>query len=120
VLLYRDSNRITREAVQNPVHSVAVSGPQERSPENEPAVSPAIANDTAVLSGLKVPPRGVEKTRFNAGETYSEGPSDVKSDVSDAIGTSDRLEELARQLAALPPEAVAALRALFGSQPREP
>jgi hypothetical protein len=44
----------------NPVHSVAVPDLQEPSPENESAVSPAFAGDTAVLSGLRVPPRGVE------------------------------------------------------------
>jgi hypothetical protein len=44
----------------NPVHSVAVPDLQEPSPENESAVSPAIARDTAVLAGLRVPPRGVE------------------------------------------------------------
>ena len=61
-LMVRDSDyeRVTTEAVQNPVQSVAAPDRQEPSLEKEPAVSPAIARDTAVLSGLKVPPRGVE------------------------------------------------------------
>ena len=40
--------------------SALITAAQTWSPENEPAVSPAIARDTAVLSDLKVPPRGVE------------------------------------------------------------
>jgi hypothetical protein len=52
--------RVTTEAVQNRVQSVAAPDRQEPSLEKESAVSPARARDTAVLSGLKVPPRGVE------------------------------------------------------------
>ena len=61
-LMVRDSDyeRVTREAVQNPVQSVAAPDRQEPSLEKESAVSPAFTRDTAVLSGRKVPPRGVE------------------------------------------------------------
>ena len=52
--------RATTEAVQIPVQSVAAPDRQEPALEKETAVSPAIAGDTAVLPGLKVPPRGVE------------------------------------------------------------
>ena len=57
-LMVRDSDyeRVTTEAVQNPVQSVAAPDRQEPSLEKESAVSPAFARDTAD----KVPPRGVE------------------------------------------------------------
>jgi len=51
-----DFDRAARKAVQNPVHSDAVSGLQTPSDENETAVLPAFANNTAV----EIPPRGVE------------------------------------------------------------
>ena len=44
------------EAVQKAVQSATAANRQQPSPEKEPAVSPAIARDTAV----QVPPRGVE------------------------------------------------------------
>jgi len=51
-----DFDRAAGKAVQNPVHSDAVSGLQTPSDENETAVLPAFANNTAV----EIPPRGVE------------------------------------------------------------
>ena len=52
----RVTSGATEKAVQNPVHSDAVSDHQTPSLENESAVSPAFAKDTAV----QIPPRGVE------------------------------------------------------------
>jgi hypothetical protein len=97
----RDSNRITREAVQNPVHSVAVSGPQERSPENEPAVSPAIANNTAV----QIPPRGVEQPPDSGRETRNSPAPGTES----GTPAADPLPELLALVVELPPEAAALL-----------
>ena len=51
-----DFARAAEKAVQNPVHSAAVSGLQWPSDEKETAVSPAFTSDTA----FSVPPRGVE------------------------------------------------------------
>jgi hypothetical protein len=51
-----DYERAAEKAVQNPVHSSAVTGRQSPSQEKETAVSPAFARDTAV----SIPPRGVE------------------------------------------------------------
>jgi integrase len=51
-----DYERAAEKALQNPVHSSAVTGRQGPSLEKETAVSPAFAKDTAV----QIPPRGVE------------------------------------------------------------
>jgi len=80
-LMVRDSDyeRVTSEAVQNPVHSVAVPDLQEPSLEKETAVSPAIARDTAD----KVPPRGVEETPYHAGKPGADDHGDTISDTGD-------------------------------------
>jgi len=89
--------------------------------ETQTAVSPAFARDTAVPSGLRVPPRGVEEHRFDSEKWPSGTGTDVKSDVGRAespqSGHSPSADvlKLAEQLAKMPPEALAALRALFGS-----
>lgn len=115
-------NRFTRaapKAVLNPLHAGAVRGASP-CPRKKTAVSPANAKDTAVW----IPPRGVEETRFSSRIPTVEGGGDVKSDVN-AGGTLGHeppalppdILKLAAQLASLPPETLAALRALFGDRP---
>ena len=57
-----DFDRAAGKATLKATLSALVTAAQAWSGEKETAVSPAIARDTAVLSGLKVPPRGVEGT----------------------------------------------------------
>jgi hypothetical protein len=47
-------------AVGKAIRSALINAAQAWSPETRTAVSPAFTRDTAVPSGLKVPPRGVE------------------------------------------------------------
>ena len=60
-----DFDRAAGKATLKATLSALVTAAQAWSGEKETAVSPAIARDTAVLSGLKVPPRGVEP-RFSS------------------------------------------------------
>jgi hypothetical protein len=107
----------------NPTPSALVLAHQESSAEKETAVSPAIAKDTAV----QVPPRGVEQNRFRPRKPASQPQGDVKSDVmvknrgtSPAAVDADALADLTTRLASLPPDVLAALRALFSGEPRQP
>lgn len=75
--------------------------------------------------GWRIPSTGVEKTRFSSRNPEMNGGGDVKSDVggekSTAISLSalhPEIMELATQLASLPPETLAALRALIAPSPR--
>jgi integrase len=71
-----DFDRAAGKAVQNPVHSDAVSGLQTPSDENETAVLPACANNTAV----EVPPRGVEHGCISSRPVASYAAGDAKTD----------------------------------------
>jgi hypothetical protein len=95
--------------------------------ESETAAALAFANDTADAGCFKIPPRGVEQTLFQSRKRQGQPQGDVKSDVgvenrtkSPAAVDTDALSDLASRLASLPPEVVAALRALFGGEPRQP
>jgi hypothetical protein len=50
------ANAVAKDPLTKAVQSATAANCQQPSPENEPAVSPAIAKDTAV----QIPPRGVE------------------------------------------------------------
>jgi len=91
--------------------------------EKEPAVSPACVNDTAV----QIPPRGVEETRFAPRKprrqktaTPNPTPKTNSSDVLDLPAISGSAAEPAgwvqKQIASLPPEALAALWDMFRNQ----
>ena len=98
-----DFARAAEKAVQNPVHSAAVSGLQWPSDEKETAVSPAFTSDTAV----QVPPRGVVRPADSPRKTAKTNPAGAQSG---AVGPET--DELARLLASLTPAQRAALLAM--------
>jgi hypothetical protein len=70
-------------------------------------------------------PAGIEQPRSSRRKTRAQGSGDVRSDVADRRTAKapsqidpEALADLASRLAALPPEALAALQAIFGSPPR--
>ena len=74
-----------------------------------------------------MPPAGIEQPTSSPRKTRDQGSGDVRSDVvhqpvekSPSQIDPEALADLASRLAALPPEALAALQALCGGQPREP
>jgi len=73
-------------------------------PEKKTAVPPAVANDTAVLSDLKVPPRGVEP-RFSGRVTQNPPAPGTKS----GTPAADPLPELLALVVERPPEAAVLL-----------
>jgi hypothetical protein len=86
-----------------------------------------MTRDTAVAGGTEIPPRGDEETRSSPKKTSIHEQRDVKSDVgvekrfdSSAPHDPDAVADLAARLASLPPEALAALHALFSGPTRKP
>jgi len=72
-------------------------------------------------------PAGIEPSRFAPGKTRDKESGDVGSDVVDRRTAKapsqidpEAIADLASRLAALPPDALAALQALFGGYPGRP
>jgi hypothetical protein len=92
-----------QKATSHPTSHMYADGGTRRQTENESAVSPAFANDTAVT----VPPRGVEQSA-----SFSENTTVSQAGGAESGAFGEETAELASLLAALTPAQRAVLLAL--------
>jgi hypothetical protein len=94
-------SRAAKQALQNPVHSGAVTGLQGPSQEKESAVQPAFLGCTAD----EIPPRGTERPQDSGRKTeYPPAPG-----TESGTPPADPLPELLALVVELPPDAAALL-----------
>jgi hypothetical protein len=103
-----------REATQKATHHPVATACNTLQARNESAVSPAFAKDTAV----QIPPRGVEESRFHSENSPAQPHGDHFSAPSPSTSpalllTDDIPDWVKQQIASLPSEVVATLRAVF-------
>ncbi len=99
------ANAEAKDPLTKAVQSATAANCQQPSPENEPAVSPAIAKDTAV----QIPPRGDQRDRKKPKNRLARKSPGTKDGTSQPVGD---LVELARMLASLTQAEREALMAL--------
>ncbi len=119
---------IRTSATQKSVtQSGAVRAPSKPHHESETAAPLAIAGNAAVCAGCQLPPRGVEGQQFGTKKNTEEQYGDSRSDSTGLIEPSAILSKplisereppdwVWKQIAALPPEVIAALWVIFRSQ----
>jgi hypothetical protein len=115
------------KAAQNPAQSVHAASRTDLHDESETTAPLAFAGGAAVLFRTQVPPRGVEGQQFGTKKNTEEQYGDSRSDSTGLIEPSAILSKplisereppdwVRKQIAALPPEVIAALWVMFRGQ----